>query len=133
MLLIIIWNFTYISALDGFEHFPKACVNDSNIASHYGVTKEECSSLCLENDKCLAFEYWVDYGGSNKKISGYCAQQDSSDKSGCDGVEYNYDLYIKKGNWSFDLQKIWSLNIKNHIANKFTMDCLLLMIQFFRI
>ena len=51
----------------------------------------------MENNACIAFEYWVDYGGKNSKPSGYCVQQDSSDKRGCNGLEYNYDLYVKKG------------------------------------
>ena len=72
-----------------YYHYPKACVSASNISPDYnGKSADECASLCLIHDDCKAFEY---------KDSGYCVLQSSSDMTGCDGIQHNYDLYVKKG------------------------------------
>ena len=80
-----------------YEHFPKACVSHHNIESYDGKSVDECASLCYAHENCVAFEYGVDHGGSKIKPDGHCSLQSSSDRSGCDGLDWNYDLYIKKG------------------------------------
>ena len=68
-----------------------------NIKKHDGKTVEQCAALCLDNSKCLAFEYYVDYGGTRQRPDGYCAEQNSVNKDGCDGMDENCDLYVKRG------------------------------------
>ena len=80
-----------------YEHFPKACVNHHNIEDYDGKSVDECASLCFIHDSCVAFEYRVDHGGSKIKPDGHCSLQSNSDRSGCDGTEWNMDLYVKKG------------------------------------
>ena len=98
-LWLYIWIFEFlIVAHENFQHFPKSCVSGQNGKSHNGKTVEECSALCLDNPNCLAFEYYVDYGGSlNSRDEGFCSEQSGSDKTGCNGVDWNYDLYVKNG------------------------------------
>ena len=72
-------------------------MNGNNIKTHVGKSVEECAALCLDNSKCVAFEYYVDYGGRRQRPDGYCREQKSSNKDGCDGMEENCDLYVIKG------------------------------------
>ena len=72
-------------------------MNNHNIVKHNGKSVEECAALCLNNSECLSFEYYVNHGGSRQRPDGYCAEQSSSNKDGCNGVDENSDLYVKTG------------------------------------
>ena len=73
---------------------------------------DECASLCLIHESCQAFEYGVNYKGDGK-ATGYCSLQDGTDRSGCDGSQHNYDLYVKKGMNPIDKLANMSLKRKN--------------------
>ena len=67
-----------------------------NIDSYDDKTIQDCMSLCLANENCLAFEYGVAYGGAGTRYKvNDCILQKSSDKTGCDGSIHNLDLYVK--------------------------------------
>ena len=84
------------SAASHYTLVPKGCVKGKNISLIPNKTVEECAALCDADDKCLAFEYGVSYGGSHTKFKpGDCHQQSGNNPAGCDGGYYNLDLYIK--------------------------------------
>ena len=64
------------------------------------------------HESCQAFEYGVNYKGDGK-ATGYCSLQDGTDRSGCDGSQHNYDLYVKKGMNPIDKLANMSLKRKN--------------------
>ena len=55
-------------------------------------------SLCSARLDCLAFEYGVHHGDSKSIYKPKdCQLQSSADKSGCSGIDYDLDLYVKLG------------------------------------
>ena len=80
-----------------WERKIKSCVNGHNIIKHPGKTITQCKKLCVDEPKCLAFEYGMTYiGGATTTYSAYdCQLQDSSDAEGCDGGLTNLDLWTK--------------------------------------
>ena len=96
-LFLLIFNV----AIDGYayDQFIKSCVNGHNIDIYADKSIAECKALCSARLDCLAFEYGVPYGGLLTGIYNPkdCQLQDSADKSGCDGMSLNLDLYVKLG------------------------------------
>ena len=75
-----------------------------------GKSVEECKLLCSSNPACLSFEYGVTYGGSKNIYQPKdCLLRFDTTKTGCDGGDYNLDLYVKK---SAQGNQCWSLNCK---------------------
>jgi hypothetical protein len=80
----------------GYTHLPAACVHGNNIELHKRKTVAECAAICDANPSCLAFEYGVEYGGSNGNYeAGDCQEQSSAEVTDCSGTYYNLDLYVK--------------------------------------
>ena len=48
----------------------------------------------------MAFEYGVEHGGPYKDFIDDCHLQSGNSKAGCDGVQWNLDLYVKGGKFS---------------------------------
>ena len=89
---------------NNYEHVPKACVNGHNIVKYPSKTVAECMALCSAEINCLAFEYGVQHGGKTRYLPRDCQLQNSADRSACDGILDNLDLYIKKGmQWIYGL------------------------------
>ena len=62
-----------------------------------GKSVEECKLLCSSKPACLSFEYGVAYGGSKNIYNPKdCILRFDTMKTGCDGGDYNLDLYVKK-------------------------------------
>ena len=76
-------------------------MNYHNIKTYPGKSVDECKVLCSANDKCLAFEYGVAYGGPGVYKPKDCQLQSSSNSDDCDGGYHNLDLYVKHGKYSF--------------------------------
>ena len=99
----MIFNFDsneYLNIVIGndYEHFSQSCVSEHNIVKYEDKSISECMSLCSARLDCLAFEYGVNHGGSGSIYKQKdCQLQSSADKSGCDGVYNNLDLYVKLG------------------------------------
>ena len=72
-------------------------MNYDNIKKYPGKSVDECKVLCSANDKCLAFEYGVAYGGPGGYNPKDCQLQSSSNSADCDGGNWNLDLYVKTG------------------------------------
>ena len=96
---ILRWSFLSIVVGYDYEHTPKACVNGHGLELYHEMSVEDCKSKCNEREDCLAFEYGVFYDG--KSTPSFkprdCYLQNGADPSGCDGVHWNFDLYVKKG------------------------------------
>ena len=74
------------------------CVVGNNIILHHDKSVSECAALCNGHNDCVAFEYGVNYGGTIGNYSPRdCQLQNSADYEGCNGEDYNLDLYIKSG------------------------------------
>ena len=80
-----------------YDHFIKSCVSGHNLVRYGDKSISECKALCSARVDCLAFEYGVGYGGSGDIDPNDCLLQDSADKSGCNGIHWNADLYVKLG------------------------------------
>ena len=80
-----------------YEHVVMACVSGMNMQLYSDRSVSECKALCSANTDCLAFEYGVD---PRRDVGGYepraCQLQSGASTAGCDGTEYNLDLYIKR-------------------------------------
>ena len=80
-----------------YNHYEKACVSGYNIAQYNNKTKMECAELCNNNQDCLAFEYFKNHEGSQDRYTaGNCILNSNTDTTGCDGEDFNLDLYTKK-------------------------------------
>jgi hypothetical protein len=81
----------------GYKHIAAGCVAEANMpdGKFEGLTILECSKKCDASDKCEAFEYGVNYGGSATTPAGVCQLNDAKDPNGCDGHAQNLDLYVK--------------------------------------
>ena len=80
-----------------YEHIPRACVLNHNLELISERSLEECKIECNKRTRCLAFEYWVDYGGSSQLFEARdCHLQKGTDSADCDGSHYNVDLYVKQ-------------------------------------
>ena len=80
-----------------YEYIPKACVKNHNLKLISNISLEECKIECNKRAHCLAFEYWVDYGGSSQLFEARdCHLQNGTDSADCDGSHYNVDLYVKQ-------------------------------------
>ena len=81
---------------DYYTHYPKGCVNGKNILKFTGKTVEQCKEICSAMSNCVAFEFGVAYGGARGNYQpGDCQPQSSTSRSGCDGSQWNLDLYVK--------------------------------------
>merc|ERR1719192_815039 len=78
-----------------YVHVQKACVSGKNIVKHKFKSIYECKQLCDANEECLAVEYGVAHGGGFDRDLGDCQLQSSADYQNCDGVYWNFDLYVK--------------------------------------
>jgi len=79
----------------GYTHTAQACVRGHNLELFVRRTRQACADLCNNNRKCVAFEYGMQHGGAPYK-PGDCILNDSSDSVGCNGVDVNLDLFVKK-------------------------------------
>jgi hypothetical protein len=95
-------NFYIFADVRKYEHISQACVNGNNMAKYADKSVLECKNLCSQRSDCLAFEYGVAHGGSNKQYKHKeCQLQSSTDERGCDGNHFNLDLYVKVGTYYF--------------------------------
>lgn len=78
-----------------YMHKTKSCVHGHNIVKHQKKTVLECKRICDADDKCVAFEYGVNYGGKGGYKPGDCQPQSKAESEDCDGAYHNLDLYIK--------------------------------------
>lgn len=106
-----------------YTYVPKQCVFGNNIVRVAGMTIASCQQLCNSANRCVAFEFGVDYGGKGlaTTVTGTCSDAPSSSnpcerKEGdlykpgdcilqssvvlddCNGAFFNLDLYIKNDN-----------------------------------
>lgn len=82
----------------GYTKHTKTCVMGHNIVKYLNTNKkslEECKALCDQEDKCVAIEYGVNYGGDGYPRDGDCLLQSSTNTDNCDGGHWNLDLYVK--------------------------------------
>eukprot|EP00930_Biecheleria_cincta_P086582 TRINITY_DN7584_c0_g1_i1.p2 TRINITY_DN7584_c0_g1~~TRINITY_DN7584_c0_g1_i1.p2 ORF type:complete len:382 (-),score=78.06 TRINITY_DN7584_c0_g1_i1:290-1435(-) len=99
--------------VEGYKHFPKKCVIGFNIEKHERRTRKQCQALCDKDATCVAFEYGMNYGGSSGNYKpGDCQLSSHSDYYGCDGANFNLDLYVKSS--TVDLLKITRLYCKKN-------------------
>merc|ERR1719461_2381928 len=82
----------------------------------------ECKALCDADDRCLAFEYGVAYGGEGVFKPRDCQLQSSSNRAGCSGGHHNLDLYVKSTYTHYPKGCVNGMNIKL-FKNKSLLEC----------
>merc|ERR1719461_1862486 len=82
-----------------YEYVPRGCVPGDNIVLYKDKSVAECAALCYDNWDCMAFEYGVDYGKGGPFEPRDCQLQSSANLEGCDGSEWNLDLYVFPPEW----------------------------------
>ena len=85
---------------DCWVHKKKACVHGHNVRQFHEKTVDECKVLCDAEPNCEAFEYSVWYGGNNPYTPRECTLQNGNDPIGCNGEQFNMDLYVKNASCS---------------------------------
>jgi len=97
-----------------YRKIDGGCVKKSNLELTHDSTPEECSLRCDASRKCMAFEFGRNYGGSGRRRLGRpndCNLQSGTNKDGCNGREFNFDLYLRLRKKpqipSFDVRGEW--------------------------
>merc|ERR1719412_208155 len=85
-----------VDTANGFQHMAKGCVGGHNIVKYPNQSVAQCAQLCHNRADCKAFEYGVAHGGSGGYKPRDCQLQSSANFNGCNGAQYNLDLYIKE-------------------------------------
>lgn len=75
-----------------WKHLSPGCLKGYTLTSHTSRTVDECKNLCVQTPHCKAFEYAIAHGGVYR--AGDCRLKSSKDR-GCDGRDYNVDLYVR--------------------------------------
>jgi len=101
------------SSIKTWEHrqVTGGCVHGSNIEMIHDSSVAECALRCDASNKCKAFEFGRDHGGSGYGRPNDCQLQDGTNSSGCNGFKYNFDLYLRTGQSAdipkFDVDGYW--------------------------
>lgn len=97
---IILYIYYYNSVPDGYKKYTAACIPGLGTPAENTFTNKsisECAELCDQRNGCVAFQIYKDHGGSRDTSSGDCQLSfDSIETTGCDGTDWNFDLYIKE-------------------------------------
>merc|ERR1719410_1626609 len=100
VIIILVQSQTVTEATE-YKHIAKGCVNGNNIIKYADKSISECEDYCDADTNCLAFEYGVAYGGSSGSYKPRdCQLQSSANYNGCNGANWNLDLYIKTSMWT---------------------------------